>query len=102
MVVIVITLYAVIRLLDWSSGKPLPGEKDLLFNAAVLGLVALIAVVVLLDVELAIVFSQNIREPVLQLLETIDILIMATLAAMVIAVLLVILRLERRRSTSAA
>lgn len=61
-VVIAFMLCVLVRFLDWSKNKALPGTGKPLFNAIVVGLAALITVVPLLNIELVEVWH-GLRPP---------------------------------------
>lgn len=92
-VVIGSTLYSLARFLHWSRSRPLPGAQNPVLNVAVVGLVAVVAMLLILDVELMGVFG-SLKEPVLMIFEATDLL--AVIVAS-LAVIMILLRLKRIR-----
>lgn len=83
-VMVVSTLYIVLRLLAWAGDKPLPGAQNRVFSIAFVSLVAVVAMLLLLDIELIATFS-FVRESLVVLIEAVDIV-----ASIIVAVLVII------------
>jgi hypothetical protein len=97
-VVITLTLYLITQILAWSSGKPLPGEKNPLANIAIVSTVLVIALVLILDIELTLTL-QSVRESVSVLLETIDLATIIIVGGIVLIMLAVMRRISRKQRT---
>lgn len=97
-VIIALTLYLITKILAWSSAKPLPGEKSPLANIAIVSTVLVIALILILDIELTLTL-QNVRESVSALLETIDLVVMATVGVVVLVMLAVLNRISKKQRT---
>jgi amino acid transporter len=70
-VVVVATLYLIMRLLDWSKDRALPGEHNRIFNIALASLVAVIAMLLIVDTEMALVLP-SLKSSLVNLIEEID------------------------------
>lgn len=98
-IVVELTLYLVSRLLSWSKDKPLPGAENRLVNIAVVSLLALVAPLLILEIELTVVF-RSIGDPLLTLVETA--VGIALVVAIVLLVFTIIRRIERARKMTTA
>jgi len=84
-VAVVLMFYAVVRLLDWSRNKQLPGAGKPIFNMAVVCLVGLLALVLLAGVDLTGPFH-NINNSLVSLTEFADIVALSLAAFALILV----------------
>ena len=92
--VIISTLYSLGRLLHWSQSRPLPGTQNPVLSIAVVCLVAVVAILLLLDVELMAVFG-SLKEPVLTIFEATNLLAVIAVSLAVIVILTMLKRIKQ-------
>jgi hypothetical protein len=93
-IVTVTTLFIVLKLLDLTKDRPLPGSQSRVLNAAIVGLVCTVAMLLLADVELIAILT-TVVEPLRTLIEGIDLVASAIVALVFLAVLFTLRRAKK-------
>jgi hypothetical protein len=89
-VTVVLTLSVLLRLFEWGKGHPLPRVQNPFFVLALLGLLAVVAFVLLTDIELVELLS-ILKGSVLAIVEALDVF-SAILALLIVVVIFLLLR----------
>lgn len=92
--VIISTLYSLGSLLHWSQSRPLPGTQNPVLSIAVVCLVAVVAILLLLNVELMGLFG-SLKEPVLTIFEATNLLAVIAVSLAVIMILTMLKRIKQ-------
>jgi len=92
--IVVTMLYLIMRVLHWSREKALPGANRPIFNLAIVGLTAMVAMLVLIDFEFVALF-QSLNESLFVAISETD-LFSAVIGAIVVIVVWAILRRVKR------
>ena len=99
-IVTVFALYLVTRLLDRAKDKPLPGGHNRIFNIAVVSLVTAIAMLLIIDVEMIVIFPA-VKSGLLTLVEEIDLFATGVIVMLIVFVFITLRRIKRETEASA-
>jgi hypothetical protein len=98
-ILVVSALYLVARLLDWSKDMPLPGAHNRIFNIAVVSLVTAIAMLLIVDVEMIVIFPA-VKSGLLTLVEEIDLLATGVIVMLIVFVFITLRRIKSETKAS--
>jgi hypothetical protein len=98
-ILIVLALFLVVRLLDWSKGMQLPGAHNRIFKIAVVSLVTAIVMLFIVDVEMTVILPA-IKSNLLTLIEEIDLIATGVIAILIVFVFITVRRMKRDQKMS--
>jgi len=98
-IVTVFALYLVTRLLHWAKDKPLPGAHNRIFNIALVSLVTAVAMLLIVDVEMIVIFPA-IKSGLLTLIEEIDLFATGVIVVLIVFVFITLRRIKRETKAS--